>query len=100
MHKNTCLTAFLAVIAALLIGFNLGRTIPIKYQQCTYTDRFPTPTFAIVGAACGAFQYPNTLPGAHKRHGVCRYHQPGYVQIVICQQDIPEVPCRRIKLNP
>lgn len=100
MHRNTLLlTAFLAVIAALLIGFNLGRTIPqstTKGITPTPTGS-PTPTFAYLsGAACGiSFQYPNTLtPLESSSSGMvlADITNPDTSVVVICQKDIPEVP--------
>ena len=107
MHKNTLLlTAFLAVIAALLVGFNLGRTIPQSSTKVNAPTPIgsPTPTFAYLsGAACGVtFQYPNTLtPLESSTSGTvfADITHPETSVVVICQKDIPQVPLAPDKIE-
>lgn len=107
MHRNTLLlTAFLAVIASLLIGFNMGRSL----QQTASKDTLPTPisspspTFAYIsGATCGvSFQYPNTLtPLESSMSGTvfANVASPDTSVIVICQKDIPRAPLAPDKIE-
>lgn len=100
MHRNTLLlTAFLAVIAALLVGFNLGRNMPGSDSEGIMPAPIgsPTPTFAYLsGEACGlSFQYPNTLtPLESSTSGtvLANADTPDESVIVICQKDIPASP--------
>lgn len=99
MQRNTLLfTAFLAVVAALLIGFNLGRTIPPQPSASTLPTQIttPSPTFAyLIGSTCGvSFQYPNTLtPMESSTSGTvfANLSNPDSSVIVVCQKDIPRV---------
>ncbi len=106
MHRNTLLlTAILAVIAALLIGFNLGRTIPSDTKENIPTPiNSPTPTFAYLsGATCGVtFQYPNALtPLESSTSGTvfASTTDPDTSVVVICQQDIPLAPLTADKIE-
>jgi len=99
MHRNTLLfTAFLAIVAALLIGFNLGRTVPQQASTGTLPTQIttPSPTFAyLVGSTCGvSFQYPNTLtPMESSTSGTvfANLSHPDESVIVVCQKDIPRI---------
>lgn len=100
MQKNTLLFAsFLAVIASLLIGFNIGRTMtntqaPVPTPTIAMT---PSPTLAyLMGSVCGvSFQYPNTLtPMESSGSGVILTNMttPNESIVVVCQADIPRIP--------
>jgi hypothetical protein len=100
MHKNTLLfVAFLAVIAALLVGFNVGRSLSLSQVPIPSPtpDITPTPTLAtLVGTSCGVtFQYPNTLTAlSSTASGVILTDtkNPEGSIVVVCQQEIPKVP--------
>lgn len=103
MQKNTLLFAsFLAVIASLLIGFNIGRNMtssqtPVPTPTAAIT---PTPTLTyFMGSACGvSFQYPNILtPMESSGSGVILTNMatPNESIVVVCQSDIP-----RVSLSP
>lgn len=99
MHKNTLLFAsFLAVIAALLVGFNLGRNMPQEQAAPLLPTPIanPTPTIAYLSyTACGvSFEYPNTLtPMESSTSGVVltSTDNPKTTVVVVCQDDIPRV---------
>ncbi len=107
MHRNTLLlTAFLAVIAALLIGFNLGRSMQQSESQSNAPTPItsPTPTLAYLsGSACGlSFQYPNTLTPMESSSSGTVYANvgsPSASVAVICQKDIPQVPLPPSKIE-
>ncbi len=100
MQKNTLLFAsFLAVIASLLVGFNIGRSMPSS-QTLVPTPKpiaTPMPTLTYLsGTACGVtYQYPNTLtPMESSGSGVILTSQttPSDAVVIVCQADIPRVP--------
>jgi len=104
MHKNTLLfVSFLAVIAALLIGFNLGRATPQLSNTPTQSLTpipTPRPTLGYVSAStCGiTFTYPNSLtPMESSGSGIILIdsEQPDTSIVVVCQEEIP-----RIALTP
>ena len=100
MQKNTLLfVSFLAVIAALLIGFNMGKSMtaaqPVAPTPTPITTK-PTPTLAyLLGSICGvSFQYPNTLtPMESSGSGVILTNMttPESSIVVVCQEEIPRV---------
>lgn len=103
MPKNTLLfVSFLAVIAALLVGINIGRSLA---PQQTATAPTPTPIVTqspitlLTGSTCGiTFQYPSTLTAMESSTSgviLANSKTPGDSIIVICQDDIP-----RIALTP
>ncbi len=100
MPKNTLkFVSALAVIAALLVGINIGRSmnrqdaaIPSPTPILT-----PTPTPGLVsGSACGVtYRYPNSLtPMESTASGVilADIKNPESSIIIACQTDIPRVP--------
>ncbi|KKU87112.1 hypothetical protein A3A64_02470 [Candidatus Gottesmanbacteria bacterium RIFCSPLOWO2_01_FULL_48_11] len=107
MHRNTyLLIAFLAVIAALLIGINLGRKFASQQQT---SDTAPTPltspsllaqpTIALVpytNTFCGfSLEYPNTLTKFDNASGsaILTNTQNTDESIAIaCQEEIPRPP--------
>ncbi len=108
MHKNTLLFAsFLAVIAALLVGFNIGRNMP-EEKSTTITPTpltSPTPTIAYLSySTCGvSFEYPNSLtPMQSSSSGVILTNttNPETSVVVICQDEIPRVPLSPDKMEP
>lgn len=102
MHKNTLMVvSFLAVIAALLVGFNLGRRMqsasPVSDEAKITPITSPTPTLAYLsGNTCGiTFQYPNTLtPIESTASGtiLASRDKPDDSIVIICQHDIPRTP--------
>lgn len=96
MHRNTLLlVAFLAVIASLLIGFNVGRGLT-KTPQPTPTP-LPSPTIGYLQAsACGvSFTYPNFLKGMESSTSgaiLVSTTNPNDSIVIVCQEDIPRVP--------
>lgn len=99
MHRNTLLlVALLAVVAALLVGINVGRSInrPEVSQSPTPTPT-PTPTLAYLSAsACGvSFSYPNFLKGMESSTSgaiLINTANPNDSIVIVCQKDIPRVP--------
>ncbi|MBI5019411.1 hypothetical protein HZB58_04015 [Candidatus Gottesmanbacteria bacterium] len=100
MHKNTLLLAsLLAVIASLLVGFNVGRgmsqsAVPEASPSPKLT---PTPTLTyLTESSCGvSFQYPNTLtPMESSGSGLilANLTSPESSIVMVCQEEIPRVP--------
>ncbi len=108
MHKNTLLlTAFLAVIAALLVGINIGRSLPAAQSPSPSPTPLttPTPTLAMLaGETCGiSYLYPNTLrPFESSDSGVVLTHttKPEESIVIACQEDIPRVPLTDDNIEP
>lgn len=109
MHKNTLLfSSMLAVIAALLVGFNLGRSFPKQDTEGTQPSptplTSPTPTIAYLRAtACGiAFQYPNSLTPIESSDSGTIYastSDPDATVLVLCQNEIPRIPLTPDKME-
>jgi len=109
MHKNTLLfSSMLAVIAALLVGFNLGRSFPKQDTEDTQPSptplTSPTPTIAYLRAtACGiAFQYPNSLTPIESSDSGTIYastSDPDATVLVLCQNEIPRIPLTPDKME-
>ena len=99
MPKNTLLfVSLLAVIAALLVGINIGRSLPPQSIPVVPTPTplvTQTPTTMVAGSACGiTFQYPSTLTAMESSTSgiiLANAKTPGDSIIVICQDDIPRV---------
>lgn len=98
MARNTLLfTAFLAVLAALLVGFNIGRKLKPTQPAATPS---PSPTPAIARASfvsdCGiSFDYPATLEKLDGASGSAVFTDPANEAnsiAVTCQADIPRPP--------
>ncbi len=100
MHKNTLLfVAFLAVIAALLVGFNVGRSLSLtQVVQPSPTPFFsPTPKPTnLTGSSCGvSYEYPNTLTAMESSGSgviLTNTQNPESSIVVVCQPEIPRVP--------
>lgn len=109
MHKNTLLfTSVLAVAAALLVGFRVGR----RFQQ---PPSSPSPTPApsptakasmletFTSQACGiTFQYPNSLNKLDGASGSAILTDPANEKnsiVVTCQADIPRPPLPADKIE-
>ncbi|MFZ5534966.1 MAG: hypothetical protein ACOY3M_02305 [Patescibacteria group bacterium] len=107
MHKNTLLfSSFLAVIAALLVGFNLGRNMsgdkPATVTPTPVTS--PTPTVSYLSySTCGvSFEYPDSLtPMQSSSSGVIltNTNNPETSVVVICQDEVPRVPLTPDKME-
>jgi len=98
----------LAVIAALLVGFNLGRSFPKQDTEDTQPSptplTSPTPTIAYLRAtACGiAFQYPNSLTPIESSDSGTIYastSDPDATVLVLCQNEIPRIPLTPDKME-
>lgn len=98
----------LAVIAALLVGFNLGRSFPKQEAANTQPSptpfTSPTPTIGYLRAtACGiAFQYPNSLTPIESSDSGTIYastSNPDTTVLVLCQKEIPRVPLTPDKME-
>lgn len=100
MHKNTLLLAsLLAVIASLLVGFNVGRNMSQSaVPEPTPTPNLsPTPTLAyLTETSCGvSFQYPNTLTAMESSGSgliLANLTSPESSIVMVCQEEIPRVP--------
>ena len=102
MHRNTLLfVACLAVIAALVVGIQIGRKttifdqgVPTPTPVATTT---PTPaTVVYTNATCGVtLTYPNSLQeveGSTSGTILASITNPASSVVIICQKDIPRVP--------
>jgi len=100
MHKNTLLLAsLLAVIASLLVGFNVGRSMSQTAvpQPSPTPITSPTPTLAyLLGTTCGlSYQFPNTLTAMESSTSgiiLANVANPNASIVMICQQEVPRVP--------
>lgn len=100
MHKNTLLLAsLLAVIASLLIGFNVGRSMSqTATPPSAPTPQIqPTPTLTYLsGSTCGlSYQFPNTLtPMESSASGIvlANITSPEASIVMVCQDEVPRVP--------
>lgn len=100
MHKNTLLlTAALAVIAAFLVGVNIGRSLPTAQRPgpspTPSTTPIPTPVL-LSAETCGiSYRYPNTLrPFESSQSGTVLTHatKPEESIVIVCQERIPREP--------
>ena len=101
MHRNTyLLVSFLAVIAALLIGVNLGknmfRSSPIRSTDRLSATPIPTPAplqlVPYTNAVCGfSFDYPDTFTKMDNASGsAVLINQASNESITVtCQKNIP-----------
>ena len=99
MHKNTfLLVTALAVIAALLVGFNLGK----KYNPTP--EIIPTPTTAVtptipavqttkyINTYCGiSLMYPSDITVTEPATGSAKFSSETDNVVLVCQKDIPGV---------
>ncbi|HLD24899.1 MAG TPA: hypothetical protein VJB96_03175 [Patescibacteria group bacterium] len=100
MHRNTLLVvAFLAVIAALLVGINVGRSLTQSNpaQPTPVSVSNPTPTLGYMsGTSCGVtFTYPNSLQTMESSASgvvLVSTSNPNDSIVLVCQEDIPRVP--------
>jgi hypothetical protein len=102
MHKNTLLvTIVLAVLAALVVGIQIGRGL--GRQTPLVNTPTPTPRVSIAptltmltGDTCGvSFQYPNTLQALESSTSgmvLANTSNPTDSIIIVCQNEIPRVP--------
>lgn len=104
MHRNTyLLVIILAIVAALLIGVNIGKNI-FRSSAANFTERaptIPTPTslpvqfITYTNAACGfSFDYPNSFTKMDNASGSAVLIRPDGTEsiTVTCQKDIPRKP--------
>lgn len=98
MHKNTyLLVSILAVVAALVIGVNIGRQV--KTPQTTQLPSTPTPTTVAASITKSysnsfckvAFDYPASFTFLESASGSAAFTNPkgGDGIILTCQKDIP-----------
>lgn len=107
MHKNTLLfVSFLAVIAALLVGFNWGRSLERREAAQTLPTPIPTtkPILTLHSeTTCGVtFQYTNALtPMESSTSGLILANttNPYESIVVVCQADIPRIPLTPDKIE-
>ena len=103
MHRNTLLfISLLAVVAALLFGFNVGRRFvqptTDNQQLTTKTTPSPSPKTSLViytNSLCGiSFQYPESLTKLEATAGAIFVDpQNASASVALaCQADIPRVP--------
>lgn len=108
MHKNTLLLAsLLAVIASLLVGFNVGRSMSqsTQPQPSPTPATSPTPTLAyLLGTTCGlSYQYPNTLTAMESSSSgiiLANVANPEASIVMVCQQEVPRVPLAPNLMEP
>ena len=98
MHKNTyLLVSILAVVAALVIGVNIGRQV--KSSQTMQLPSTPTPTAAVIATTkpyrnsfCKvAFDYPASFTFLESASGSAAFTNPNGDDgiLMTCQKDIP-----------
>lgn len=99
MHKNTfLLVVILAVIAALLVGFNMGK----KFNPTS--EVLPTPTVAVTPTVvqiptsmykntyCGVtLSYPRDMTLTELATGSARFTLGNDTVVLACQKDIPGI---------
>lgn len=98
MHKNTfLLITFLAIVAALLVGFNLGKKYNPPAQEPTPQSISPTPVpiqhLPYTNTRCGiSFLYPNTATftetSSQSAQLVFANENP---IVMVCDKEIPGV---------
>ena len=100
MPKNTLLfVSFLAVIAALLVGIQIGRSMtpqPVAVAPSPTPKIAVTPTiFLVNGASCGvSFQYPSSMTameGSGSGVILANIAKPEESIVIVCQDEIPRV---------
>lgn len=102
MHRNTLLfISFLAVVAALLFGFNLGRRwyapspTPTPLPTSSPQVKAPTKLLTYINSICGiSFQYPDTLTKLEATSGAMFVDSQNASNSVAlaCQAEIPRPP--------
>lgn len=102
MHKNTLLfTAVLAVVAALVVGVNIGKSMrssPISTIPIIVSPTYPpSPTLiSYTNERCGiTFMHPSNLQRLESTASGTILTDPKNQQdsiIIVCQKDIPRVP--------
>jgi hypothetical protein len=99
MHRNTLLlTILLAVVAATLIGFNVGRRLasPSTSVTPTPTPASETALLTFTSEPCGiTFAYPSRLEKLDGASGSAVFTDPSDETngvVVTCQADIPRPP--------
>ncbi|MFH0750120.1 MAG: hypothetical protein V1917_04395 [Candidatus Gottesmanbacteria bacterium] len=97
MHRNTfVLVTILAVIAALLVGFNMGK----KFNPTPEAEIIPTPTASNEASQtsiykntyCGiTLSYPLTMSVTEIATGSAKFSSETDAVILACQKDIPGI---------
>ena len=104
MHKNTfILVVILAVIAALLVGFNAGKKFSPQTQQRTDQPRAdisiaisPTPVPIVMTPYTNKYckislTYPETMTVTEQATGSAKFTSDSDTVILVCQNDIPGI---------
>lgn len=111
MHRNTfLLVAGLAVLAALVLGINIGSrtagTSPSPTPSETPSAGAPTPSVAVLqeylNSDCGfSFRYPAifTLENQEAGATLIDSNDEANVITVACQEDIPRIPLSEDKID-
>lgn len=101
MHKNTfILVVILAIIASLLVGFNVGK----KYTEPKTETRVPSPTIApsptpipvvmekYTNNYCRvSLSYPASMTVTEPATGSAKFADGDDAVILVCQNDIPGI---------
>ena len=101
MHRNTfLLVTVLAIIAALLVGFNVGK----KYTEPNTEVLIPTPTIApsptpipvvmtpYTNRYCRiSLSYPESMTVTEPATGSAKFATENDTVILVCQNDIPGI---------
>lgn len=99
MHKNTfILVTILAVIAALLVGFNMGKKFNPTPEIVPTPTVSVTPTIAQIqtsiykNAYCGiTLSYPRDMTLTELATGSAKFSLGTDVVVLACQKDIPGI---------
>ena len=104
MHRNTfLLVTVLAIIASLLVGFNVGKKFSPQTQQRTDQPRAdisidPTPTNVPIQTTpytnkyCKiSLSYPETMIVTEPATGSAKFATENDTVILVCQYDIPGI---------
>lgn len=108
MHRNTLLlTASLAVIAALVVGINIGRSVstnPLPTPTPTATAApSPITVRTYTSAKCGiSLSYPSNLEVQESTTSATAFIDAEKMDqsvLLVCQPDIPRVPLTADKIE-
>lgn len=101
MHKNTfILVVFLAIIASLLVGFNVGRKLQNQptsaIQPTIHVVASPTPVPIVMTPYTNRYckislSYPETMAVTEPATGSAKFVDGSDTIILVCQNDIPGI---------
>ncbi|MFZ2024754.1 MAG: hypothetical protein WAV51_00515 [Microgenomates group bacterium] len=101
MHKNTfILVVFLAIIASLLVGFNVGNKLqkqpPATIQPTGIVAVSPTPSPVIMTPYTNNYcrislSYPKSMTVTEPATGSAKFATTNDIVILVCQNDIPGI---------